>query len=59
MPEFHASKFPAVANGVFEAFFEAHRKGDMHMLAGLATEELYNTLKVIKTESLLYTLQDM
>ncbi len=46
VPEFHASKFPPVANKVFKEFFEAHRKGDMRALAGLATEELYATLKV-------------
>lgn len=46
MPDFHASKFPPVANKVFKAFIEAHRKGDMHALAGLTTEELYATLKV-------------
>ncbi|CAN0399922.1 unnamed protein product [Ascophyllum nodosum] len=45
VPKFHASKFPPVANEVFEAFFEAHRKGDTRALAGLTTEELYATLK--------------
>lgn len=47
MPDFHASKFPGVANKVFKEFFEAHRKGDTSALAGLTTEELYATLKVI------------
>lgn len=46
VPDFHASKFPRVANKVFKEFFEAHRKGDMSALAGLTTEELYATLKV-------------
>ena len=46
MPDFHASKFPGVANEVFKDFFEAHRKGDMSALAGLTTEELYASLKV-------------
>ncbi|CAM9410526.1 unnamed protein product [Laminaria digitata] len=45
VPDFHASKFPSVANKVFKAFIEAHRKGDMHALAGLTTEELYASLK--------------
>eukprot|EP00903_Cladosiphon_okamuranus_P014182 g13179.t1 len=45
VPDFHASKFPGVANKVFTEFFEAHRKGDMSALAGLTTEELYATLK--------------
>eukprot|EP00904_Undaria_pinnatifida_P006642 jgi/Undpi1/3107/HiC_scaffold_15.g06481.m1 len=46
VPDFHASKFPPVANKMFKAFIEAHRKGDMHALAGLTTEELYASLKV-------------
>eukprot|EP00752_Nemacystus_decipiens_P009998 g8914.t1 len=45
VPDFHASKFPGVANKVFKEFFEAHRKGDLSALAGLTTEELYGTLK--------------
>jgi len=49
VPEFHASKFPPVANEVFKEFFEAHRKGDMRALAGLTTEELYATLKVARS----------
>lgn len=53
VPDFHASKFPPVANKVFEDFIQAHRKGDMHALAGLTTEELYDSLKVVKNKSCL------
>ncbi|CAM9271596.1 unnamed protein product [Ectocarpus fasciculatus] len=45
VPDFHASKFPPVANQIFKDFFEAHRKGDARALAGLTTEELYASLK--------------
>ncbi|CAM9098286.1 unnamed protein product [Ectocarpus sp. 6 AP-2014] len=45
VPNFHASKFPPVANQIFKDFFEAHRKGDTRALAGLTTEELYASLK--------------
>ncbi|CAM9758286.1 unnamed protein product [Pylaiella littoralis] len=53
VPDFHASKFPPVADKVFEDFVQAHRKGDMHALAGLTTEELYDSLKseIKKTKS--------
>lgn len=59
VPDFHASKFPGVANKVFKEFFEAHRKGDMSALAGLTTEELYATLKVIRKRSSPDTLIEM
>lgn len=45
-PDFHAKKFPPVANKILTDFFDAHRKGDLFALAGLTTEELYATLKV-------------
>ncbi|CAM9488627.1 unnamed protein product [Hapterophycus canaliculatus] len=46
VPDFHASKFPPVANTVFEDFINAHREGDLRALAGLTTEEMYSSLKV-------------
>ncbi|CAM9316019.1 unnamed protein product [Scytosiphon promiscuus] len=45
VPDFHASKFPPVANTVFKDFIDAHREGDLRALAGLTTEEMYTSLK--------------
>lgn len=46
VPEFHAKKFPPIANEVMTSFLEAHRKGDLFALAGLTTEDMYATIKV-------------
>lgn len=46
VPEFHAKKFPPIANEVFTSFLEAHRTGDLFALAGLTTDQMYTTIKV-------------
>ncbi|CAM9276674.1 unnamed protein product [Choristocarpus tenellus] len=45
VPEFHAKKFPPVANKVFSDFLKAHREGDLSTLAGVATEDMFASIK--------------